>query len=267
MSIYQTLRDEDGRSHLRLLRLQPGDADDDIECTLETVTYEDSDNRYEAISYCWGDAKDTVPLACNGVQTLVTRNLHGALRRFRPPRGTAARSLWADALCINQQNNEKKGKQVDRMGEVFANASRVLVWLGSNVDDTTAVDTFAMICEINQYLDKVFVQCQKNFKIMPILSKPYPICLEEKKWLGVAALLNSPSFHRVWTIQVIYILGISKFNYLIHGQEAALARECIVFWGNAEIDAADVVELCLLCGFETDLRNMVQNFAHAPVVR
>jgi hypothetical protein len=104
---------------------------------------------------------------------MVTRSLHGALRRFRPPRGTAARSLWADALCINQKDNEEKGKQVGRMGDVFANASRVLVWLGGNVDDTTAADTFAMICEINQYLREVHMQCQKRYLAIPPLLKPY----------------------------------------------------------------------------------------------
>ncbi|KAH4603212.1 hypothetical protein HBI52_103290 [Parastagonospora nodorum] len=247
LRLFRLLSDQPDRAQIRLLRLHPGDFNDPIDCDIKVTTYAKSIKKYEAISYCWGNAEDTVPLTCNGVRTLVTRNLHDALRRFRPARGTAARLLWADALCINQKDYEEKGKQVGRMGEVFANASRVLVWLGGDVDDTTATDTFAMIREINQYLGEVFIQCRQNLNAMPVLSKPYPICLEENKWHGVAALLKSSWFSRVWTIQ-----------------EAALAKECTVFWGHAEIEAADIIELCLWCGRKQDLGHILGEFAKAP---
>ncbi|EAT81966.1 hypothetical protein SNOG_10572 [Parastagonospora nodorum SN15] len=241
LRLFRLLSDQPDRAQIRLLRLHPGDFNDPIDCDIKVTTYAKSIKKYEAISYCWGNAEDTVPLTCNGVRTLVTRNLHDALRRFRPARGTAARLLWADALCINQKDYEEKGKQVGRMGEVFANASRVLVWLGGDVDDTTATDTFAMIREINQYLGEVFIQCRQNLNAMPVLSKPYPICLEENKWHGVAALLKSSWFSRVWTIQVmVSILGI--FNYLIHEQEAALAKE---YQAIQEVESGSKVDLYL----------------------
>jgi hypothetical protein len=201
MSIYQPLPTDDGRSYLRLLRLHPGSPKDDIECALDTATHEDFKDQYEAISYCWGDAEDTVPLTCNGVRVSVTRNLHHALQRFRPPPGTNARLLWADALCINQEDDREKGEQVGRMGEVFAEAQCVLVWLGGDVHDATATGTCAIIREVTSYLDGIYAQCG-SIGFMPILKEPYPICLEESKWLGVNALLESPWFGRVWTVQV-----------------------------------------------------------------
>lgn len=122
------------------------------------------------ISYCWVDATDNISVVCDELRVLITRSLHGALRRFRPPRGTAARLLWADALCINQKDDEEKGKQVGSMDEIFANASSVLVWLGGNVDDRIATDTFTLISKINQHLDKAYLQF-KVISMMPVLSE------------------------------------------------------------------------------------------------
>jgi hypothetical protein len=140
MSIFQPLPDEDDRSYLRLLRLQPGDYSDPIECTLEIVTHEESKDQYEAISYCWGNSNDTIPIVCNGLHVPVTRSLESAMRRFRTPSGSTARLLWADAICINQKDDEEKGKQVGRMGEVYMNASCVLVWFSTLTKPTCEVE-------------------------------------------------------------------------------------------------------------------------------
>jgi hypothetical protein len=58
----------------------------------------------------------------------VTTNLELAIRHLR--RETCPRTLWIDALCINQNNENEKRFQVQRMGCVYANASVVVVWLG-----------------------------------------------------------------------------------------------------------------------------------------
>ncbi|KAK8079847.1 ankyrin [Apiospora hydei] len=54
-----------------------------------------------------------------------TTNLVLALKRLRREKGV--RTLWIDALCINQQDPEEKQVQIRRMGWVYANASPVLV--------------------------------------------------------------------------------------------------------------------------------------------
>jgi hypothetical protein len=210
MSIFQPLPNEDGRSYLRLLRLQPGDYNDPIECTLEITTHEESENQYEAISYCWGDPNNTIPIVCNGLHVPITRSLEGALRRFRNSSGSTSRLLWADSICINQKDNEEKGKQVGRMGEVYTNASCVLVWLGCNVDEATATSTFAFIYETVQYLDEAYMRGGRTISSVPRLIKPYPICLAESKWLKVAALLQTTWFWRIWTLQVGSIKLVSS---------------------------------------------------------
>jgi hypothetical protein len=58
----------------------------------------------------------------------VTTNLEMALRYLRL--GRKVRTVWADAVCINQADEEEKRAQVQRMDLVYANASGVTAWLG-----------------------------------------------------------------------------------------------------------------------------------------
>ncbi|KAK3333071.1 heterokaryon incompatibility protein-domain-containing protein [Cercophora scortea] len=58
----------------------------------------------------------------------VTNNLELALRYLRQER--RPRTLWIDAMCINQADEDEKKMQIQRMDLVYANASSVVIWLG-----------------------------------------------------------------------------------------------------------------------------------------
>ncbi|KAK4040174.1 heterokaryon incompatibility protein-domain-containing protein [Parachaetomium inaequale] len=58
----------------------------------------------------------------------VTTNLEMALRYLRSEK--RVRTVWVDAVCINQADEEEKRAQVQRMDLIYANASGVTVWLG-----------------------------------------------------------------------------------------------------------------------------------------
>jgi hypothetical protein len=47
--------------------------------------------------------------------------------------------LWVDAICVNQDNNDEKTSQILLMGDIFAMAQHVIVWLG---DDAKDLDCF-----------------------------------------------------------------------------------------------------------------------------
>lgn len=55
-------------------------------------------------------------------------NLERALRYLRLEK--QHRTLWIDALCINQQDDAEKKVQIQRMDFLYANASAVRIWLG-----------------------------------------------------------------------------------------------------------------------------------------
>jgi len=63
------------------------------------------------------------------------------------------RVLWADAVCINQQDDNEKSKQVQLMLDIFASASKVLAWTGeASYDSDDAMD---LISTFWRFLGKI----------------------------------------------------------------------------------------------------------------
>jgi hypothetical protein len=89
--------------------------------------------RYEALSYCWGDQKDRIPINCNGSGGLeITQNLHSALLSLRLP--NRLRLIWADAICINQGGVKERSSQILLMKNIYRLAFAVIVWLGGPIE-------------------------------------------------------------------------------------------------------------------------------------
>jgi hypothetical protein len=87
-------------SSIRLLRLLPShETTGKIECEIFPASLsEESAASYEALSYKWRDATQTVDIELSGCVFPVTLNLDSALRALRKP--DKPRTLWVDALCI-----------------------------------------------------------------------------------------------------------------------------------------------------------------------
>jgi hypothetical protein len=62
----------------------------------------------------------------------ITESLFAALVRLRD--GHNQRVLWADALCINQQDRQEKSRQVQMMSRIYSLAENVAVVLGTEWD-------------------------------------------------------------------------------------------------------------------------------------
>ena len=118
----------DANREIRVMHLLPaGVFSDPVACELETVNPA-SGVEYEALSYTWGDQLDTLPIYVDGIELYITKNLEAALRHLRFT--DRPRRLWADAVCINQMDDEEKSLQVQRMDKIFSSASKVIIWLG-----------------------------------------------------------------------------------------------------------------------------------------
>jgi hypothetical protein len=112
---------------IRLLEVYPGRVSDNIDCTLHQTELENAP-KYEAISYAWGDPTNKVNVLCDGKIITVTQNLRDALLRLKLK--DRSKIIWADAICISQDDDGEKGSQVKLMGRIYGNATRVCVWLG-----------------------------------------------------------------------------------------------------------------------------------------
>ena len=66
----------------------------------------------------------------------ITYNLYSALRELRS--SNHDRTLWVDAMCINQGDNAEKNTQVRLMRNIYAKAAKVVVRLGEGRKRTSA---------------------------------------------------------------------------------------------------------------------------------
>lgn len=126
-------------STTRLMNLLPGLFDDDIIISLETLDLANNRHRqYEALSYAWGSKDNPLEIfitdPSTNIQAIlpVTQNLALALRYLRLPH--LSRTLWIDAICIDQQNLEERGHQVKKMGDIYHTTRQVIIWLGPATD-------------------------------------------------------------------------------------------------------------------------------------
>ena len=133
-NIYTPLTSEDD---IRLIHLFPGAFHSELDLAL--VTYgADEAPAYEALSYVWGAAAAVQKTALvNGEAFRIGTNLEAALRYLRDER--EGRTLWVDALCIDQGNVRERNQQVNRMRAIYAGAERSVIWMGEEGDGSERV--------------------------------------------------------------------------------------------------------------------------------
>ncbi|KAF4950109.1 hypothetical protein FGADI_8448 [Fusarium gaditjirri] len=126
-----------GNGTFRLLEILAGDGDV-VQCKLHVCSLQENETAYEALSYTWGGPDTSshrrIDIICNGTShtMVISSSLHIALRELR--RKNASRVIWADAICINQEDVKERGQQVALMGHIFGGAWQVVVWLGEESD-------------------------------------------------------------------------------------------------------------------------------------
>jgi len=178
-----------GEQRIRLLHILPGSGTNDIHCKM--FNYQININRpfgmYEALSYRWGDPTGPrkIYIQNSGLATFrsldVTKNLYAGLQRLRDP--DLPRTVWIDAICINQEDLGERGQQVSFMTTIYANACQVVVWLGHSPEDNkTSRKQFKAFEAIKQTSSRAIESSEPKGKI------PDTLC----------ELLRNEWFSRVW---------------------------------------------------------------------
>jgi hypothetical protein len=119
---------------IRILTLLSGCESSSIRCRLDIASLGDQPI-YDALSYMWGEPDQLGrTIIINDKCFPVRANLWLALYNLRDT--TADHVLWIDAICINQNNLKERSYQVRQMGNIFAQARSVRVWVGDKSDDS-----------------------------------------------------------------------------------------------------------------------------------
>jgi len=184
---------------VRLLRLLPPAGDKSrIECQLIACSLLDSrrTHSYEALSYVWGLEKSIEPIWIDGHELSVGANLHTALSHLRDC--FVERILWIDAICINQRDGIEKGYQVESMAKIYAQASRVIVWLGEAADDSNhALKAIRRAAE-EQDIDFSMHKTRHQASFAPSNRQLINSKINNVNQQAVLALLEREWFQRIW---------------------------------------------------------------------
>ncbi|ETS81173.1 hypothetical protein PFICI_06175 [Pestalotiopsis fici W106-1] len=257
-----------GKIYIRLVRLYPGTFDEDVCITMRHEIFADktadlsnsalgrrSDRPiYEAISYAWdkGDlrpahisvryAKECRDESPNAVVSDLTTaapvdgwlplgpNALSALRHFRFT--DRPRDLWIDSMCIDQGDSIDKGRQVAMMGEIYARAKAVLVWLGEAAQDSD----LAMTCMEDVGTQVRFEKSSRSILATPdcrdnsLLDRSIPVPFSVDEMRAVYHLLNRRWFERLWVRQEI-TLADQKTATIACGCKKMLWKTFYNVWG------------------------------------
>lgn len=180
-------------AEIRLLRIHPNTVDAPVQCSFQIINLDHQlGESYETLSYSWQNAPATETIHIGLSQIKVSLTLLDAIKRLR--NNSEVRVLWADALCINQDDKEEKSQQVGLMGRVYSQCKQVAVWLGSTgtiPPDTARTVIETLTCMATRPDDKPsWVEDPAQHKSIAD---------------GLKAFMNAPWWKRIWTVQEIML--------------------------------------------------------------
>ncbi|KAI8714707.1 HET domain-containing protein [Fusarium sp. LHS14.1] len=202
--------------HVRESKRRPA-----VTCRMRTVPLDDAPP-FAALSYVWGDAHDLENIVVNGQLVSVTKNLEAALQNapfFQDihPACSPTFLLWADAICIDQQNNTERGAQIQLMAKIFQQAECVFAWLGSEDEDLAFRSMRPILHEMTrtgennirdlrslaslQWLRPYPELCDNHVFVTKDESLPNIPALFNAAWSAINDLVSRKYWTRVWIFQ------------------------------------------------------------------
>ncbi|KAI0433017.1 heterokaryon incompatibility protein-domain-containing protein [Xylaria sp. FL1042] len=195
VNLYNSL--DSRRQEIRTITVTPGKAPEYVKCELNTTSLLDNPV-FEALSYTWGEPRPTRKIFINGKRRTVGENLEFALSHLRYD--DRSRTLWVDAICINQDDISERNSQVRLMGTIYSRASGVLAWLGPEYNDSDLAFEFLKTMPTDP-------QVHWDPDQYPGLAGAYT--LQHIK--AVNYLFERAWWHRVWTVQESILCPVLTF--------------------------------------------------------
>ena len=172
---------------------------------------------YEALSYTWGSLENPqniyIDMQYNDTNTLnsppslaleVHKNLSEALRYLRYT--DKIRTLWIDAICINQKDEAERNEQVRRMADIYSCASRVVIWLGPA--SATSQKALSVLSYVGEQ-----VELSRDFEMLGVAeavedgwsSSSFKLPYSNETYTAICELVQRPWIFRIWVIQEVQL--------------------------------------------------------------
>ncbi|KAI1488552.1 heterokaryon incompatibility protein-domain-containing protein [Biscogniauxia mediterranea] len=175
---------------------------------------------FEALSYTWGSPKSrkAIFIESSGkplAKLLVTKNLAVALSHLRDSK--SSRTLWIDAICINQEDLAERSAQVPRMRLIYQLAARVVVWLGPGSSQSDiALQTLQHLGEQVEISRTLSVIRDPDATERDWYSESHDLPFTPRAWRAIAVLVQRLWFTRIWVVQEIHLANSAAVVHCGH---------------------------------------------------
>ena len=188
---------------------------------------------YEALSYVWGSDEKPFQVACDKKSCIpVTASLYHALHDLRLE--NEIRTIWADAICINQYDVPERNHQVLLMDRVYNGAQKVVTYIGEGTDERYLGILLAQqLCDhvAKSYPNPPDPRMQDPERY-PELGFPHH---EDPRWGYLQAIFSLPWSSRMWIVQestlnenMVMMCGRLVFPWSMLGDLEILASQDMV---------------------------------------
>lgn len=199
-----------GRKEVRYLQILPKHGAV-IQCRLHTSPLEPN---HICLSHRWTDKEGPREIFLNDRPFTVSANVWHFLdiaRHKYPPE----ERFWIDAICINQQDNDERSKQVPLMGEIYRSARLVVSWLGVCDENTRmclkAIRAQTVNNTTNHFHDAI---CQTD-------------SFEANFWDHILRFFQNEYWKRAWVVQEVLL---ASDGYLLVGDVELDWPTLIQYW-------------------------------------
>lgn len=240
------------REEIRLLEIVS--TDEPIACRMLTASLQVPARcpAFCAISYVWGDLDATEIITVDGAERHITPSLHSALlcsyyhwQESFPDRWVSSCLLWADALCINQDDLQEKSSQIPLMGKIYSVAEMTFCCLDYDAPASRIGLAFTLLKEIREGLKYT------DYDVDGWDDQPQTVNLD---WL-----VSNPTIREhctgtgLWLTEVrapaneaiVAISDLAYWTRLWIFQEMVLSRDPLLVFGSQSMKLYDFVHVAI----------------------
>lgn len=231
---HEPLRDDDtpsDKEFIRVITLLPGKANDRIRIHISREPFNGTAcSDYEALSYAWADSTKNLREieVVSKLRAKASGKALGILRHTGPPHDDAktfklrsnlvsifehlrrphtTRMLWVDAICLDQGDKAEKAREIKKMGEIYASARNVVIWLGCGSQQAERGWQFISYLGRQIHWDTKKRQlthvpgCDQTWKNWD--EKAFQVPITPEIWHAIEKVVSCGWFRRVWIWQEI----------------------------------------------------------------
>lgn len=242
---------------------------DRVTCRLVTVPLHDC-APYTALSYVWGKAADPVPIQVDGQTFPATPSLARALRCIPqhwqakyPSRALSELYVWADAVCINQNDLAERAQQVQLMEGIYSGAELVMCWMPDgtrqHLDPRPFSDDLQDDLLSLAFRTMEMINTELRLLEQEVEGTLWDITLDDERlvdWLAKCPELSEttpdtgwPSWrNRNWEA-VRHFLGLQYWQRVWIYQEIVLAQEALLICQSSCISLTETIDR-VFCWFD-----------------